>query len=105
MMRICQRLRPVLSRVAEGEASPDEAMLTARHLSDCTACRIHLARERRLAAMLEEDLEDVLHVGEEFVQAVMANLPKGPPPPLGKTGRSRVRTILGSWLAGGNRSS
>jgi len=51
----CEAIRPLLPRVADGEASPAEAMETACHLSDCTACRILLARERRLAEMLEED--------------------------------------------------
>jgi predicted anti-sigma-YlaC factor YlaD len=79
-MSDCEPLRPQLSRVAEGEAGPDEAMRVARHLSDCTACRIQLARERRLAAMLEDEWEDQLHVGEGFVRSVMDNLPQGPPP-------------------------
>ena len=76
----CGEVRPVLGRVAEREANPEEAILTARHLSDCTACRILLARERRLASMLEQDLEDEVHVGEDFVKSVMANLPAEPPP-------------------------
>jgi len=80
MSKPCQSLAPLLYRVAEGEAAPDEAMRSARHLSDCTACRILLARERRLAAMLEEGLDDPLQVGEDFVQTVMATLPQGPPP-------------------------
>ena len=57
-MSRCEEIRPLLYRVAEGETDPDEAMRTARHLSDCTSCRILLARERRLARMLEEDLMD-----------------------------------------------
>jgi predicted anti-sigma-YlaC factor YlaD len=56
-------------------------MRVARHLSDCTACRIVLAREHRLAEMLEEKLDDPLQLGEDFVQAVMARLPQEPPPP------------------------
>lgn len=79
-MNECDVLHPQLSRLAEGEAAPDEAMRVARHVSDCTACRIHLARERWLAAMLDEGLEDPVHVGESFVRAVMDNLPQGPPP-------------------------
>lgn len=80
-MRHCDALVPLLSRVAEGEANPDEAMRAARHLSDCTACRIILARERRLAAILEDGLEDSVPVGEDFVRAVMDNLPAEPPKP------------------------
>jgi len=77
-MAACEALQPCLSRVAEGEASPDEALEVARHLPDCTACRIVLAREQRLACMLEEDLED-LTVGDDFVDSLMARLPETPP--------------------------
>jgi predicted anti-sigma-YlaC factor YlaD len=77
-MSSCERIRPLLYRVAECEADPEESMRTARHLSKCTACRIVLAREARLARMLEEDLCDSLPVGEDFVRAVMASLPADP---------------------------
>ena len=70
-------------------------MRVARHLSDCTACRILLARERRLASMLAEELED-LPVGEDFVQAVMATLPQEPPP----RRRRRYRGLKLAGLAG-----
>lgn len=76
----CNAVRPLLPRVADGEAGPAEAMLIARHLHDCTACRILLAREERLAVVLEEELEDCLLVGEDFVREVMAKLPQEPPP-------------------------
>ena len=95
-MSDCEPLHPQLSRVAEGEAGPDEAMQVARHLSDCTACRIQLARERRLAAMLEDVWEDHLHVGEDFVRSVMDNLPQGPPPPR----RRKRRHLKLAGLAG-----
>ena len=72
-MRDCERILPVISRLAEGEASPQEALDGARHLPVCTACRILLARERRLAMLIEADLPD-LPVGEGFVAAVMAKL-------------------------------
>lgn len=78
-MAACAEIAPLLFRADEGEATPEQAMRVARHLADCTACKIHLARERRLSAMLAEDLED-LPVGEEFVHSVMATLPQGPPP-------------------------
>jgi hypothetical protein len=78
-MSSCDAIRPLLSHVAEREVGPGEAMSVARHLADCTACKILLAREHRLARMLEQDLQD-LPVGEEFVQSVMATLPQGPPP-------------------------
>ena len=98
-MRHCDALVPLLSRVAEGEASPDEAMRAARHLSDCTACRIILARERRLAAILEDGLEDSLPVGEDFVRAVMDNLPAEPPKPERRTPKKR-RTLKLACLVG-----
>jgi anti-sigma factor RsiW len=83
----CGPIVPALARVADGEASPREAMLAARHVSDCTACRITLAREVRLAAMLEQGLDDPLQVGEDFVRAVMDSLPQGPPPPRQRSAR------------------
>lgn len=98
-MSACESLRPQLWRVADGEASPDEAMQVARHLSDCTACRIHLARERRLGAMLAE-MDDRLQVGEDFVRAVMENLPQGPPPVSHWRKRRRYLKLagLGAWI-------
>ena len=92
----CQRVLPLLHRLTDGEASPEEAMRSARHLSDCTTCRIQLARERRLAAMLEEGLVDPLPVGEDFVRDVMANLPQGPQPaPDRKRRRRRMLRLAG----------
>ena len=88
-MKGCEPIRRVLFRIADGEATPDEAIGVARHLPDCTACRILLARERRLRKMLEHDLED-FPVGEDFVQSVMATLPQDPPP---QPGRSRSRGV------------
>jgi anti-sigma factor RsiW len=96
-MHDCDPIRPLLYRVAEGEVTPDEAILVARHLPDCTACKILLARERRLARMLEEELDD-LHVGEDFVESVMSTLPDGPPPALDE--RSKRRKWRGLKLAG-----
>lgn len=97
----CVRIRPLIGSLAEGELAPDEAMRVARHLPDCTACRIIAARERRLARMLEEDLDD-LPVGEEFVRTVMSTLPDGPPPPPTKSDRAarRWKTRRGLKLAG-----
>jgi anti-sigma factor RsiW len=92
--RSCERVVPLLYRVAEGEASPEEAMRAARHLSDCTACRITLARERRLAAILDGALHDPLQVDEAFVRAVMDQLPQGPPPPPVRRTRRRLRLAL-----------
>ncbi len=93
-MNECRQLRTILFRIAEGEGSPDEAMRCARHLPDCTACRILLARERRLAEMLEDRLTDPLSVGEEFVESVMAQLPSEPPRPP-RPGRRRAFNLAG----------
>ena len=79
-MAECPQIRPLLYQYLEREAGPAEAMEVAGHLSDCTACKILLARKRRLARMLEEGLEDSIPVGDEFVSSVMATLPDGPPP-------------------------
>jgi len=98
MSQPCREIAPLLYRVAEADASPDEAMRTARHLSDCTACRILLAREVRLASMLEEGLTDPLPVGEDFVRDVMDNLPKGPPRPRRSRRMLKLASIAG-WFA------
>lgn len=74
----CRSIEPILAGYADGEATPDDALRVARHLPDCTACRIRLARERRLAEWLEQDLVD-LPVSEDFVDAVMRRLPAEPP--------------------------
>ena len=76
-MKDCALVLPLLARLAEREADPEEAMSVARHLPSCTACRIVLARERRLASMLE-GLQK-LPVDEELVDAVMATLPSAVP--------------------------
>ena len=78
-MSACERLRPVLFRIAEGEATPDEALLAGRHLPTCTACRILLARERRLAEMLEGLQDPVPVASDDFVGSVMRSLPDEPP--------------------------
>jgi len=95
-MVACDRVRPLLFRFHEGEASPEEAMLVARHLPDCTGCRILLARENRLAKVLAEEMDE-LPVGEDFVRSVMATLPNGPPP---RTVTPARRKLRGLKLAG-----
>jgi anti-sigma factor RsiW len=75
MNACCKEIQPFLFRVNEGEATPEQAIQVARHLSDCTACRITGAREKRLAEVLSSELED-LPVGEDFVDAVMGTLPQ-----------------------------
>jgi predicted anti-sigma-YlaC factor YlaD len=88
-MADCTQIRPLLYPYLEREAGPAEAMDVASHLSDCTACKILMARKRRLARMLEEGLEDSIPVGDEFVRSVMATLPDGPPPRTPTPGRKR----------------
>jgi len=93
----CEEVRAQIYRFAEGEAAPAETLAIARHLPDCTACKILLARERRLAQFLEHELQD-LPVGEEFVQGVMAQLPEEPPAPPRK--RKRWSGLKLAGLAG-----
>ncbi len=101
-MKECVDLRPILSRLAEGEAGPEEALAAAHHLEDCTACRIVLAKERRLAEMLEQDVDDPVAVGEEFLARVMDRLPDGPPPRRRRRNRRglTVATLLAVSLLG-----
>lgn len=88
-MTSCERLRPVLFRALDEEGSPDDALRAARHLSSCTACRILVARERRLREALEA-MPDV-PVDEGFLAAVMDALPATPPPPpIGAAARRRA---------------
>ena len=101
-MNGCEDFLRLLNGVAEGEATPDEAMRVAHHAGECTGCRIVLARERRLARMLVEDLTD-LTVGDEFVQGVMSVLPEGPPPKRSKRAWRGLKlasfiALLGSTL-------
>lgn len=90
-MTDCERLRPVLVRMVEGDAGPEEALEFGMHVSDCTLCRIVLARQRRIADMVSE-LGEPIDVDESFLQQVMAALPDGPPPPRPHDVRRR-----GSW--------
>jgi hypothetical protein len=75
----CDRVRRSLYRFAEGEAAPGESLLVARHLPDCTACRILLARESRLQAMLD-DLTDPVALDEGFLTDVMSAIAARPAP-------------------------
>lgn len=77
-MASCRRIRPLLRRAVEGDTGPDESLRIARHLSGCTGCRIVVARERRLAKLLD-CLDDPLQVGDGFVQDVMSAIPDSPP--------------------------
>jgi len=98
-MASCESIRPLLFKIAEREISPREAMRTARHLAGCTACKILLARERRLAQMLEFDLQDI-PVGEDFFQSVMNSIPEDPPPAPDKKKRKSRHGIKLAGFAG-----
>lgn len=63
----------------EGEASPEESFRLARHLPDCTSCRILLAREKRLATVLD-GLEDTGNEDAGLLDRVMSALGKRPAP-------------------------
>ena len=78
-MKRCNLIAPLLPRVAEREARPDEALEVARHVEECTACRIRLAREHRLQQLLDDPL-DSLPSAEDFVADVMSHIPAEPPP-------------------------
>ncbi|ANM31951.1 hypothetical protein ABI59_23885 [Acidobacteria bacterium Mor1] len=88
-MSECCDIQPLLSRLAESEADPSEAMRVARHLEGCTACRILLARERRLGDFLENGLQDSISVDEDFCRSVMARLPETAPEKPSKKARRR----------------
>lgn len=77
----CAALRPALLRLADGDGTPEDGLLAARHMEGCTACRIVLARERRIAAIVA-DLPEPIDVDENFVDHVMARIPM--PEPLSK---------------------
>jgi len=87
----CKQIWPLLFPYLEREAEPAEAIDVANHLSNCTACKILMARKHRLGQMLEDGLSDRIPVGDDFVRSVMANLPEGPPPrgKLRKKGKRR----------------
>lgn len=97
-MSPCDDLRPVLFRIAEGEAGPDEALEAAVHVRECTACRIVLAKDRRLVRILEGCPAEPVPVADGFASQVMARLPDGPPP-----GAERRRRALrrGFRIVGG----
>jgi anti-sigma factor RsiW len=101
-VKTCERFRPLLSRFAEGETEPREALGVARHLAGCTACKIVLARERRLHEALD-GLGDPVSADEEFSRLVMAALPAGPPPSAPGTRRRGLRLagLLGLGSLGG----
>jgi anti-sigma factor RsiW len=96
-MTRCGSIRPWIARSVDGELEPAEALRLARHLATCTACRITLARESRLAEMLGH-VDDAFTVDESFFGAVMASLPERPVRPAIEVSR-RARWRRGLRLA------
>lgn len=98
-MSRCERILPWIARSVDGDLNPGEAFRLAGHLSTCTACRIVLARESRLAAMLD-GVDDACSVDESFFEGVMASLPERPAPPavaVSRKERWRRGLRLASW--------
>ena len=97
----CRRIRPWVVRSVDGDLEPGEALRLARHLTTCTACRIVLAGELRLAEMLD-GTNDASFVDESFFETVMASLPDRPVRPAAELSRqsSRKRGLrLATWGA------
>ena len=92
-MSDCTRMRPLIDRVSEGEATPEEALALGHHLPGCTVCRILLAKAHRLNEMVD-GLGDPLEVDESFLQGVMDSLPDGPPQGADQPGVRRRRRHL-----------
>jgi hypothetical protein len=87
-MSNCTSMRPLIDRVSEGEATPEEALALGRHLPACTVCRILLAKAHRLNEMVD-GIGDPLEVDESFLQGVMDSLPDGPPQSADQAGTRR----------------
>lgn len=92
-MSDCTHMRPLIDRISEGEATPEEALALGRHLPACTVCRILLAKAHRLNEMVD-GIGDPLEVDESFLQGVMDSLPDGPPQGEDKVGGRRTRRHL-----------
>lgn len=94
-MKTCERIQALFPGLVEGEVEPEDALRVARHLGECTVCKIVLARERRLAEALGR-LDDPLPVDDRFLDGVMAALPSGPPPSPACTARRRLIRLAGA---------
>jgi len=95
----CRRMRPWIVRSVDGDLDPGEALRLARHFATCTTCRIVLARESRLAEMLD-GAADALSVGESFFGEIMASLPDLPVRPgvkLSRKARGKRGLRLAAW--------
>jgi hypothetical protein len=92
-MSECLDMRPLIDRISEGEATPEEALTLGRHLPGCTVCRILLAKARRLNEMVDE-IGEPLDVDESFLTDIMDSLPDGPPQETIQAGDRRSRRHL-----------
>jgi hypothetical protein len=97
-MSRCRPYHKLVHGSVEGELAPADALKLAGHVHVCTACRILLARESRLASMLD-GLPDAVEVDERFFRSVMASLPERAPVPAALATR-RLRLRRGLKLAG-----
>jgi len=98
-MNRCRGIRAWIVRSVDGDLEPGEALRLARHLATCTACRIVLARESRLAEILD-GADDGVGVDENLFGAVMASLPDLPVRPaveLSRKTRWRRGLRLAAW--------
>jgi RNA polymerase sigma factor (sigma-70 family) len=59
----CERLAPVISKVADGEASPEEMRLVRPHLKGCLACKATLREYRATPARLAGLVPPVVAIG------------------------------------------
>jgi hypothetical protein len=82
----CERLAPVVSLVADGEASAEQVAAVRPHLSGCLACRARLREYRRAPARaaaavapigIAGSLRWLVHGAVGQVQGVAAQLPAG----------------------------
>jgi predicted anti-sigma-YlaC factor YlaD len=89
-----------IGTVVDADATPSDALRLAEHLSECTACRIVLARERRLAEALN-GIEDATVDDEAFRSRVMDALGNRACPRRKASPRSALRRglRLAGWLA------
>jgi anti-sigma factor RsiW len=94
----CDRIRPWIARSVDGDLEPGEAFRLAEHLTTCTACRIVLARESRLASILG-GVDDPCSVDESFFESVMAQLPARPAVAESRKARWRRGLRLALWAS------
>jgi hypothetical protein len=100
----CAEIRPLLSALVDGEASPEEAARAEKHLSLCDPCTSHLAFLRTAAFVIQRNVEAPSSLlFERIAQATYAK-------PVQPTWRERIaawfrpaptRWAMGTALAAG----